>query len=134
MNNLDWRKGKSPVNFCAIYVMQIQPAKTWDTFEMIHDYNVRIGISIKIDSKNKKMISKINIFDNKKEYANWLKTIPDSSNFLSLDLNTEDQSEKLILACDYDQIIEKNPTYVKKRNVGLLVSTMQKLIRQTNHI
>ena len=131
MDKLDWRQGKSPVNFCCIYIMEIQPVKTWETYENILDLNIRIGIQIDINNKNNnKMISKINIFNTKKEYQKWYEDVPKQYNFLQLDLNTDDQTEKLILACNHDQIIESSPKYIKKRNVGLLVSTMQKLIRR----
>jgi superfamily II DNA or RNA helicase len=127
MDKLEWRKGKPPVNFCAIYAMRIKETKVWETINEVKDINVKIGIII--DFKNK-LTTKIKIFQSKKEYANWIKNLPEDSNCLSLDLNTEDSNQKLIIVCRPEDILEKKPVYIKKRNVGLLVSTMQKLVRR----
>ena len=129
MDNLEWRKNKPPVNFCAIYAMDIKTKKDWETLDDIKKLNVRIGI--KMSFTNGRLNTDTKIFKNKKDYINWLNLInSDNNEYLSLDLETENNSEKLIIVCSPDQILNKEPRYEKKRNVGLLVSTMQKLIRR----
>lgn len=128
MDKLDWRVGKPHVNFCAIYSMDITTRNIWNDKDSIMKINARIGITMNYN--NDILESSIIIFGSKKEYINWLSTIDKTISFMSLDLNTENNTEKLIVACKPNQIIQKTPNYIKKRNVGLLVSTLQKLIRR----
>lgn len=135
MDKLDWRKGKPPVNFCAIYAMNIKESQLWNKVDELKNlkFNVKIGISISINRLNKndnKINTQIKIFKSKKEYTDWINNYSENLSCLLLDLNTEDLTQKLVIICNPDDILETNPIYNKKRSVGLLVSTMQKLIRR----
>lgn len=137
MNKLEWRIGRPPVSFCAIYAMdKVVPEKTLDIGE-IRLLNVRIGILIKIE--NNRINSIIKIFSNKKEYHKWLHSeLPqliksknlDNYDYLIFDMNTEELNHKILIVCKFNEISVPSPQYEKKRSVGLLVSTMQKLIRR----
>lgn len=134
MDRLPWRKGKPPVNYCAIYVMDIEETKQWvKVSDDLNDIKVRVGISMfpKI-TKNVllDLDSQIQIFSDKKSYQEWLHKLPKNAHVFYTNINDEESNEQLMIACDIDKIFYKNPTYEKKRNVGLLVSTLQKLIRR----
>lgn len=130
MNELEWRSGKPPVTFCVIYGMDIvEPEKTFNIND-VKLLNVRIGVIILI--KNEKVNSSISIFSSKKMYIQWLNDISTDTDldYLVFDLNTEHYTEKLLIICKFNGISVKELEYEKKRNVGYLVSTMQKLIRR----
>jgi len=135
MDKLEWRKGKPPTSFCAIYVMDIQESKKWRAPSEMIDLNVKVGVSIfpKLSKDKKELIdlnSSIQILNSKKDYNSWLNSLPKDAKTFDVNTTDEETNEKLLLACNIDNIIESIPKYEKKRNVGLLVSTLQKLIRR----
>ena len=135
MDKLEWRKGKPPTSFCCIYVMDLQESKKWQSPQEMVDLNVKISVSIfpKLSKDKKELLdlnSQIKIFDSKKEYQKWLNTLPKDSKTFAIDTTDEETTDKLLLACDVNNIMDPSPKYEKKRNVGLLVSTLQKLIRR----
>ncbi|AYV81014.1 MAG: DEAD/SNF2-like helicase [Harvfovirus sp.] len=132
MDKLDWRIGKPPVNFCAIYAMHIKKIKTWETISNSDDFyslNVKLGVSMFV-SKKGTLSSDVNFFSKKAEYHQWLKSLPKDTKVFTGGIITEDASERLLIACDLDSIVNMNPKYQRTKNVGLLVSTLQKLIRR----
>lgn len=135
MDKLEWRKGKPPTSFCCIYVMDIQESKKWQTPSDMVDLNVKVGVSIfpKLSKDKKELIdlnSSIQIFSSKKDYHKWLESLPKNAKTFAVDTTDEETTDKLLLACDVNSIIDPSPKYEKARNVGLLVSTLQKLIRR----
>jgi hypothetical protein len=127
MDALESRKGKAPVSFCAIYAMHIKKIKRWENIDDVKLARARIGIAMFPDRRD--LNSEITIFATHKIYLKWLAGLPKKSNVLNLHLNTDNAQDRLIIACQLDRIV-MDPVYEKKRNVGLLVSTMQKLLRR----
>lgn len=134
MDTLEWRKGKPPVNYCCIYAMHIKKIKSWESIsEITSELNVRVGVTIFPKIENNKLInlnSDTYFFNKKKDYVDWLKTLPKNGKVLSSVLANGEPGERILLCCDIDKIIKKIPVYEKTKNVGLLVSTLQKLIRR----
>jgi len=134
MDKLEWRQAKPNVEFCAIYAMRIKKMKTWDEIDPanLKDINVIVGISIMPKLKNDKIIlhSDIQFFNKKKQYTSWLASLPSHLKVMTSQINTEEHTDRLLIACDIDKLIEKKPVYIKTKNVGLLVSTLQKLMRR----
>ena len=135
MDKLDWRKGKPAVNFCCIYAMYIKKIREWNPVsEETYKLNVLLGISIapKITKEGhlQTLNSNVIFFDKKIKYAEWLDSLPKQLLVMDAPLGTPEPNQKLLLACDLEKTIIINPQYQKTKNVGLLVSTMQKLIRR----
>ncbi|AYV84138.1 MAG: DEAD/SNF2-like helicase [Hyperionvirus sp.] len=131
MDKLDWRKGRPPVNFCCIYAMNIKRIKTWDSILQGEEYlsvNVKVGVSMFVAKG--KLISDVAFFSKKKEYQEWFGSLPKNAKVFSAPIITTDASERLLIACDLDSIVISNPKYDRTKNVGLLVSTLQKLNRR----
>jgi hypothetical protein len=134
MDKLDWRKGKSPVNFCCIYAMFIEKqTKNWrDIDNEMYQLNVTVGVSMFPKIRNGGLMalnSDVQFFADKKTYGLWLNGMPAGAKVLVAGLS-EYPGKKLLIACDVDNIIERNPEYSKTKTTGLLVSTLQKLIRR----
>ncbi len=138
MDSLEWRKGKPAVNFCCIYAMAIKKKKRWEELNQISiDGNIKIGIEIFPVFDQKKNLrnlsnlnSKVLFFENKKQYKTWLDKLPRKSKLIIAGLQSDEPDQKLLLACDLEELVEKNPQYIKKRTVGIYVSRLQKLIRR----
>jgi len=125
MDQLDWRRGKPPVNFCCIYSMTIRKTKQWSSITQdIMTLNAKIGVIVL--PKNSQII----FFQNKKEYLKWLKNIPPEYKIIHTNIQTDKPGQKVVIGCNLDQIINKTPNYNKKETVGILTSRLQKLIRR----
>lgn len=137
MDKLEWRRGKPPVNYCCIYIMSIKKNKKWEkkkeVFDFLNNIKAKIGIKIFPVFRKNELIdlnSDIIFFETNLEKKQWIDNLPDESDIITAHLQTENPEERLILACDLDNIVIKNPQYIKKRTVGVLVSRLQKLIRR----
>jgi len=134
MDKLEWRKGKPPVNFCAIYAMDIKTvskiytlAKNKSDTDLI---NAKVRIGMKMFVTKGVIRSDINIFSSAKEYKTWYQSLPLNCNILMFDLHGDNFDKKISIAFNYNELFEATPIYQKKRSVGLLVSTLQKLLRR----
>jgi hypothetical protein len=129
MDKLDWRKGKPAVTFCIIYGIQHKPASEIYTIADVPT-NAKVKIGMTMFIKKGIIQSNITIFDSTKNYKDWFKSLPKNCDILMFELNGDNFDKKISIAFHYNELFESVPKYEKKRTVGLLVSTMQKLLRR----
>jgi len=131
MDKLLQRKGKSPVTFCCIYIMDIIEPNTW-----LSDYNsINIKqfdptICITIRYENNNIKSDLFEIKNKLDINKWQNSVKKNMKYIKLTDYFYDDLENIIIACDIDKIFNVEPNYKKYENVGILVSRLQKCIRR----
>ena len=141
MDQLEWRRGLPPVNFCAIYAMHLRQETRWapvsdELRESLASLDVRVAVTMFPTIRRgvlETLNSGIHFFGGRRdrEYKRWLSTLPPSARTMTSHLhNGTDPNAKILLACDLDLLVERTPQYQRTKNVGLLVSTLQKLNRR----
>jgi len=127
MSSLEWRRNKPEVVYCCTYGLVISDNKIWITYDDALKITPQYAILIAneqniiysnfISSKNAEMVDNI-------KYEKWMK---------DNEINNYDilNGKKFIIACNKDKLFNVKTIYGEKnRNVGYLVSCMQKCIRR----
>ena len=116
MDELEWRKDKPKVMYCCTYGMVIRDDIKWS--KISNDSPTYLfGIHVT------KYRAYFTNFGGDLTYSQWIKSLP-------TDIDTIDGNGKYIIACNKEQLFNKNVQYTTTLNVGLLVSRMQKCIRR----
>lgn len=121
IDELEWRQGKPPVNYCCIYSLTKKDTNTWSKeVNNINDF-AEYYVIVEVEKNIK---SSINIAKDisSKYIDDWKKK---GYSFLSY----QSQNTTLIIVAQLDKII-KETEYIKNENVGVLVSRLQKSIRR----